>query len=91
MKIYGFGLLADVVGSVYMLIIMIGFELGRMGDEWYLTVPALLIASVLIFVFNYFITFKKCEQKIRFKLALVFAVITAPYTFLVPSGWLYGY
>ncbi len=91
LKIFGFGLLADAVGSVYMLIMMIGFELGRMGDEWYLTVPALLIASGLIFVFNYFITFKCCEKKIRFKLALVFAVVTAPYTFLIPSRWLYGY
>lgn len=91
LKIFGFGLLADAVGSVYMLIMMIGFELGRMGDEWYLTVPALLIASGLIFVFNYFITFKSFDKKKRFKLALVFAVATAPYTFLVPSGWLYGY
>lgn len=91
LKIFGFGLLADLVGSVYMLIMMLGFELGRMGDEWYLTVPALLIASGLIFVFNYFITFKSCEKKTRFELAFIFAVVTAPYTFLVPSRWLYGY
>ena len=91
LKIYGFGLLADAAGSVYMLIMMIGFELGRMGDEWYITVPALLISAVLIFVCNYFITFRNCDVKERFKLALVFAVVTAPYTFLVPSGWLYGY
>jgi len=91
LKIYGFGLFADVIGSVYMLIMMIGFELGRMGDEWYLTVPAILISAALIFVLNYFITFRNCDAKERFKLALIFAVVTAPYTFLVPSSWLYGY
>lgn len=90
-KIYGFGLLADVIGSVYMLIMMLGFVLGRMGDEWYLTVPAILISAAIIFVMNYFITFRNCDTKERFKLALVFALVTAPYTFLVPSGWLYGY
>ena len=90
-KIFGFGLLADALASVYMLIMMLGFELGRMGDEWYLTVPALLIAAGLIYVFNYFITFRECETKLRIRLALIFVVVTAPYTFLVPSGWLYGY
>ena len=91
LKIYGFGLLADVIGSVYMLIMMLGFELGRMGDEWYLTVPAILISAGLIFTLNYFVTFRECDKKMRFELALIFAVVTAPYTFLVPSSWLYGY
>ncbi len=91
LKVYGFGLLADAIGSAYMLILMLVFELGRMGDEWYITLPAMLISAAMIFILNYFITFKECEHKTKLKLALVFAVVTAPYTFLVPSGWLYGY
>lgn len=91
LEIYGFGLLADAIGSVYMLIMMLGFELGRMGDEWYITVPALIISSAMIFVLNYFVTFKKYEHKTRLYLALIFAIVTAPYTFLTPSRWLYGY
>ena len=90
LQIFGFGILSDVVGSVYMLIMTIGLQVGRMGDEWYLTVPALIISAVCIFVFNYFVTFKNCDKHLRLKLALIFAIATAPYTFLVPSSWIYG-
>lgn len=89
LKIYAFGMLSDIIGSAYMLLLMTVFEVGQMGDEPYLTVPALLISAALIFVFNYFITFRKTEKKLRLKLSLIFAIVTAPYTFLVPSSWLY--
>ena len=87
-KIFAFGLLADVIGSGFMLL-MVVLEVSTMGDELYLTIPALLISAAMIFVFNYFITFKKTEKPQRLKLALTFAIATAPYTFLVPSSWLY--
>ena len=89
LQVYVFGMLSDIVGSAYMLLMMIGFEVGNMGDEPYLTVPALVIAAGLIFVLNYFVTFRKLAGNVRLTLALTFAVITAPYTFLVPSSWLY--
>lgn len=89
-QIFGFGMLSDFIGAVYMLILVIGFEMGRMGDEWYLTVPALFISATCIFALNYFVTFRKYEKHLRVKLSLIFAIITAPYTFLVPSSWIYG-
>ncbi len=90
LKIFVFGLLSDAVGSAYMFLMMVGFEIGHMGDELYLTVPAILISAVLIFVLNYFVTFRKYIPKNRRALSLIFAALTAPYTFLVPSSWLYG-
>lgn len=89
LKIFGFGLLADFAGSVFIFFIMIVFRVGRMGDELYLTLPALILSSFLIFKLNYSFTFKEVETKIRFKMSLIFAIVTAPYTFLVPSSWLY--
>lgn len=89
LKIFAFGILSDIVGAAYMLFLMIALEVGRMGDELYLTLPALVISAICIFLFNYGITFKKAEKNIRLKLALIFAIITAPYTFLVPSSLLY--
>ena len=89
LKIFLFGLLADIIGSAYMLLMMIGFELGRMGDELHLTIPALASSAVLIFVFNYLLTFRKADKVLRLKFALTFAIVTAPYTFLIPSSWLY--
>ena len=91
LKIFGIGLLSDMVGAAFLFVMMMGFELGRMGDELYLTVPAMLISAILIFILNYFVTFKSYEKKVRLKLALTFAIVTAPYTFLFPSSWLYGY
>ena len=90
LKIFGFGILSDAIGSAYMLILMFPLQIGRMGDELYLTLPALLISAVCIFLLNYFITFKECDRTIRTRLALTFAIVTAPYTFLIPSSWLYG-
>ena len=84
-------MISDLIGSAFMLFITAVFEVGVMGDELYLTIPALIISAILIFVFNYFITFKNTETNLRFKLAIIFAIITAPYTFLIPSSWLYGF
>lgn len=89
LKIFGFGMLSDLIGAVYMFLLIWAFEVGNMGDELYITLPALFISAILIFVLNYFITFKKTDQALRLKLSLLFAIVTAPYTFLVPSAWLY--
>ena len=72
------------------MLLMVGvFELGTYGDEPYLTIPSILIAAALIFMLNYFITCRKDEKRIRSKLSLIFAIVTAPYTFLIPISWLY--
>lgn len=91
-KIYGFGMLSDIIGSAYMLLVEFVFEGrigGALGDGLALTLPALVISAVLIFAFNYYITFKNIDKKLGFKLSLTFAVVTAPYTFLIPTRWLW--
>ena len=88
-QIWGFGMLSDIIGAAYMFLLMWAFEVGSMGDELYLTIPALIISVALIFVLNYFVTFRKADRALRLKLALIFAIVTAPYTFLIPSSWLY--
>ena len=89
-KIFAIGIFSDIIGSAYMLLMVI-LELCTMADEWYVTVPGVVISAVLIFALNYFITFKNLDKKKRVILSLLFAIITAPYTFLVPSRWLYNY
>ncbi len=88
-KIFCFGIISDLIGSAYMFLAAFIFELGTMGDEPYITLPALIISAVMIFVFNYFITFRSFDKPNRSRLAITFALITAPYTFLIPSSWLY--
>lgn len=89
LKIFLFGMLSDIIAAVYMLIMIGYFEIGVMGDELYLTLPALLIAVVLIFVLNYIFSFRKDEKALRLKFSLIFAIATAPYTFLIPVSWIY--
>lgn len=89
-KIYIFGMLSDIVGSAFLLLMLLLELSGPMGDAFYITLPAVIISAVLIFVLNYFFTFKKAEGKLRFKMAMIFAIATAPYTFMIPSSLLYG-
>lgn len=93
LKIFGFGLLADAIGAGYMLLMLLVFEAGSGGSELILSLPALVISGVMIFVLNYFFTFDIVgthilDKPLRLKMSLIFAVVTAPYTFLVPAGWL---
>lgn len=87
-KIFIFGLLSDIVGSGYMLLMSIVFQLGITGEEFYLTIPALIISTACIFALNYFVTFKNTNKILRLKLSLIFALFTAPYTFLIHTSWL---
>ena len=51
----------------------------------------MVLASVLIYVFNYRITFKKTiqEKALRAKMSLILAIVTTPWTFLLPIEWFY--
>ena len=87
-KLYAFGLVAYIIGIAYMLLLHWGFRLFRYGTEPLLTVPAVIISAAMIFVFDYFVTLKKEDKKLRFKLSLIFAVATAPYAFVIPADWM---
>ncbi|HHY73404.1 MAG TPA: hypothetical protein GX497_09280 [Bacillus bacterium] len=52
---------------------------------------SMLVASYCIFIFNYKITFKSVieEKRLRFKVALTIAIITTPWTFILPTKWFY--
>ena len=88
LKIFLLGLLSDIIGSAFLFFMLIT-EVSSMGDEIYITIPAIIISAVLIYVFNYFFTFKNAEVNFRRKMSLIFAIVTAPYTFLIPTTWLY--
>lgn len=90
LKAYGFGWLSDIIGEVLALLIVILLKGECTGDELYITLPGLLLSALMIFVFNYFITFKKSDKKIRRRLSVLFAVATAPYTFLVPLDFMWS-
>ena len=87
LKIFAFGMLSDIIGAAFMFL-TVWLEISTMADEWYLLVPAIILSASAIFLFNYFFTFKKEDKNIRLKLSLIFAIITAPYTFFIPTSWI---
>lgn len=72
-------------------------ELAFMLNPWLNGVALLLVslsvalAGILVFVFNYRFALRGVirEKGPRLKIALVLAVLTAPYTLLIPTEWLY--
>ena len=51
----------------------------------------ILVAAIFIFLFNYFVSFRKTEltKKQRIFSSILLAVCTAPYTFLLPADLFY--
>lgn len=89
LKVFICGFTADFIGAGIMVCALI-IGVGNIGDELYLTIPGLLISAVMICFFDYMIAFKSCNKYNRKLFSLIFAIATAPYTFLIPSSWLYG-
>ncbi len=81
-RAFGFGRLADCFGVMYMAVVTGECHLD--GVEWFVTVPGVVIAAVSIFLLHYFFTFRWEDRGQRLKMALLFAVATAPYAFLFP-------
>lgn len=52
---------------------------------------SIIISGVAIFAFNYFLSFNKInlEKMEKVKISLTLAILTAPYTFFIPSEWIY--
>lgn len=90
LKIFIIGLVSDVIGALFLFLLMIAGAMS-MGDELYFTIPAMVISAFFIYFLNYKITFKKLELPLRKKMSLIFALVTAPYTFLIQSSWVYNF
>jgi len=88
--VVAFGFLSDILGSIYMTANLV-LEVVDNPDSPLVTIPGVLIAGLLIFVFNYYFTLKNYDKNIRFKVALTLAIATAPYTFFIPTRLIYGY
>lgn len=84
LKVFLFSLLSYAVCAALMWLTLV-FEISITANELYFTIPILIISAVIIFVSNYYLSFKKFDKSNRFKLSLIFAVGTAHYIFLFPT------
>lgn len=99
--VFLFGFLSDVSGSIILLLSQLLGDSGAFYEYIALplsrnpfdniysllyTVGAVIVSGILIYVFNRFISFRKLKSVVLKRgLALLLAIFTAPYLFLVPT------
>lgn len=85
------GILGDSFGLSYELISAVNYDPFSNFLAVIIIIFAMIVSAVFIFIFNYRFTLKKLivEKQLRFKIALTIAITTIPWTFLLPTKWLY--
>lgn len=85
------GILGEYFGLSYELVSAIDFDPFSNPLAVMIIVFAMLVSVLFIFLFNYKITFRELikDNSVRFKVALTIAIVTMPWTFLLPTKWFY--
>jgi hypothetical protein len=85
------GICGDTFGLSYELISAICYDPFSNPLAVVIITGSILLSAALIFLFNYKFVFKNHIQEniLRFKIALTIAIVTAPWTFLLPTKWFY--
>ncbi len=105
LKVWIFGFIADIIGASILFILGMIDPLELPNDmitginydpfsnpaAVVVIIIAMLVSAVFIVMFNYKITFSKQinDKKLRAKVAIAIALITMPWTFLLPTKWFY--
>ena len=87
LKIFLLGMASKIIGILALFVMTYILSSGKTGAELYYTIPSLFISGTLIFVSNYLFTFNSIDKKLRFKLSLMLAILTAPYLLVLPISW----
>lgn len=90
--LFAVGILGDSFGLPNKLTSGINFDPFSSPTAVCIIVFAMAVSGIFIFLFNYKITFKREieDKRLRFKVALAIAIITIPWTFLLPTKWFYA-
>lgn len=103
LKVWLFGFLADFIGAVILFLTQmpgtvkaewvaaICYDPFSQAAAVVIILFAMLVSALFIFLFNYRISLKKqiTDVSLRVKIALAIAIITMPWTFLLPTKWFY--
>lgn len=85
------GILGDSFGLSYEFINAINYDPFSNILAVLVILFAMLVSALFIFLFNYKVTFKELiiDTSTRMKVALTIAIVTIPWTFLLPTKWFY--
>lgn len=86
------GITGDQLGLPHEVTSAVNFDPFSHPAGLAVVIIAMLISGLYIFIFNYYLTFVRLieDKGLRFKTALTIAVITIPWTFLLPTRWFYN-
>ncbi len=90
--LFGMTLIGDQLGLPYEIMSAVNYDPFSNTAALAVVIAAMLISGLFIFIFNYCFTFARHieDKRLRFKTALTIAVITIPWTFLLPTRLLYN-
>lgn len=101
MQLWACGLLADIVGSLFLILVgmseqWLGNNVSLLDEYFIYSTPqsivffgiSVILSGVLIYRFDLKVLKRRLTLNQSRRIALAFAVITAPYTFLIPTNWL---
>ena len=85
------GILGNSLGLSYELISAICYDPFSEVLAVITILASVVVSAIFIFLFNYKYSFKNVieDQALRFKIALTLAIVTAPWTFLLPTKWFF--
>lgn len=85
------GLFGDRFGLSYELTSAICYDPFSNYLAVIIILGSIAVSAIFIFLFNYKYSFKNLieEKTLRFKIALTIAIVTAPWTFMLPTKWFY--
>lgn len=89
--LFATGILGDSFGLSHKLISAINYDPFSHAGAVIITIFAMLVSSFFIFLFNYRITLQNqiLERQLRLKVAFTIAIVTIPWTYLLPTKWFY--
>ena len=89
--LFALGTIGDFWGMPYDIYTAISYDPFGHPVAVVVIVFAMLVSGALIFVFNDKVVFSKLieEKGTRLKVALAIAIVTMPWTFLLPTKWFY--
>lgn len=101
LALWALGLIADIIGSLFLILISYvdasvpmtlfdSYQIYSSPFSIIFTLLGILISGLLIYLLDLTVLRRKISLRQAKRIALIFAIATAPYTFLIPANMIYG-
>lgn len=87
-----FSMFGDSLGLPYEVTSAISYNSFKHPAAIIIIIFAMIVSSIFIFLFDYKISFRDLveDKHLKMKIAFTIAIITIPWTFILPTEWFYS-